>query len=244
MQDDLLDSLIDRAQADPALNSAMLRTMLDSTLIVPGEIVEADGKQTANFVPLLDAQGAQVIAAFSSPARLAEMDPAPEKTVMIRGRMLLQLLRGISLVINPFSQITFELSPDHQAGLLAQDASDAQSGATRKVVEKAGTALALHAVASPPLHLLEALGRAMQADGTVQAAWFGGHKIDSNKATTGWLVGVQTNGDFNRIGQRLANTAQAFTPDGIITDIMEIGGANTQLSDAVRASFPQFYKRG
>ncbi|WP_440711407.1 enhanced serine sensitivity protein SseB C-terminal domain-containing protein [Herbiconiux sp. YIM B11900] len=126
-----IERLLVAAANDPAAAPEFVRALLESTVIVPGT---ASGDRTANLADLLGPGGASVQPFYTSEERLREtleVIPGFERSFLaLPCRVLWQMTRGATLVLNPHSAHGKEFLPGEIAQLL-----DGAATLTPRVVE-------------------------------------------------------------------------------------------------------------
>lgn len=114
-----VEKLLAEAANDPAAAPAFVTALLESTVIVPGT---ASGDRTANLADLLGPGRGSVQPFYTSEARLSEtVDVVPgfeRHFLALPCRMLWQMTRGATLVLNPHSTHGKEFLPGEIAQLL------------------------------------------------------------------------------------------------------------------------------
>ncbi|WP_291050696.1 enhanced serine sensitivity protein SseB C-terminal domain-containing protein [Herbiconiux sp.] len=169
-----IEALLAEAARDPAAAPAFVTALLESTVIVPGT---TSGENTATLADLLGPAGTSVQPFYTSEERLRETlraVPGFERAFLaLPCRVLWQMTRGATLVLNPHSSHGKEFLPGEIGQLL-----DGAATLTPRVVQ-AETRVLVGEPARIPPGMTEAL-----------AALFARHPA-VDEAVLGWKVTPQ-----------------------------------------------------
>jgi hypothetical protein len=184
-----LEDLLVEAATDRAAAPRFLLALLDATVIVPGTVAPAaDGQgQTADLATLLGADGSRVQPFYTSEERLSETIAAvpgfQSQFIGLPCRVLFEMTRGATLVLNPHSAYGKEMLPGEIAQLLDGDAP-----LTPHVVT-AGTRVLVGRPASVPPGLEESLADVFARHPEVDEARLG-WKVTPPSGEQSYLVTV------------------------------------------------------
>jgi type III secretion system (T3SS) SseB-like protein len=131
MADDYLAQCLEWAAANPARKPEFVKALRAATIFVMGEVEGED--PAARSQPALGSgnvilrcqitpDGRQVVPFFSSIEKLQGFVPQGEQItyLSIPAMMLFELANGATVVLNPGSRVSGEISPEDVAKLMAQ----------------------------------------------------------------------------------------------------------------------------
>ncbi|MCX7281555.1 MAG: enhanced serine sensitivity protein SseB C-terminal domain-containing protein, partial [Alphaproteobacteria bacterium] len=221
------------AAEDPAAGPDFYRLVLESDLLVMGA---AEGKENAaevfslsdggklNLITSLK-DGAQYLPVFSSLPRMQEFVKQETKFLSIRGRDLLDITRGASVILNPASEYGKELSAQQILQLL----------------DGPGAGIPQYAIEEDyPTALVETLTSVFGTRPDVVSALMVKVGFDDRPGERHPLVGIEmdTSGNWKSLIAAIEEAAQVQVP-GLVFDIHRVDRINPiGLTEALLKSRP------
>ena len=231
-----LERALVQAAKNPAATPDFYRLLLESDLLVMGTV---EGREDAIKQFILSAggrinlvtaarSGGTFLPVFSSLPRMQDYVKQESKYLSIKGRALLDLTRGASVVLNPASEYGKELTPQQIAYLL--DPSSAPQNSVLPVIGQG----------EYPAGLIEALTGIFTGRPDIEAAWALALHIPGED-TPRQLVGVEMAGDWPSLMQQVQAAAQALDQP---FDIQRVDRTNPAGMANTLLQVPPFYQRG
>lgn len=230
-----IEALLAAAANDPAAGPAFLTALLERSVIVPGTTT---GDRTATLADLLGSDGRSVQPFYTSEERLRETleaVPAFERNFLaLPCRVLWEMTRGATLVLNPHSAHGKEFLPGEIAQLL-----DGSATLTPRVVQ-ADTEVLVGQPAHVPPGMIDALASLFARHPEVDAATLGWKVTPQDGAFDESYLLVITGGPSVRdsIGTDLAQALVTYSLSTPIDVMYAEPGAPHLLHDV-----PPFYRR-
>ena len=228
-----LEQALVKAAKDPAAGPDFYRLLLESDLLVMGT---AEGKENAaevfslsdggklNLITSLK-DGAQYLPVFSSLPRMQKFVKQETKFLSIRGRDLLDITRGASVILNPASEYGKELSAQQILQLL----------------DGPGAGIPQYAIEEDyPTALVETLASVFGTRPDVVSAWMVKVGFDDRPGERHPLVGIEmdTSGNWKSLITAIEEAAQVQVP-GLVFDIHRVDRINPiGLTEALLKSRP------
>lgn len=238
-----LEELLAQAARDPAMQPEFYRRLLVEPLVVlsgqattpvaphartmqPGETIE--------IASLPDGR----VPVFTSPARIFDGGVVTEQVryTQMKGRNLLEILAGATVVLNPYSDHGKELLPSEVAHLLSGTLLD--TGCTITVQQE--TTVQIGQPAVYPTALVQALARLLSQQPRVRAAYLGWLRDPASDEPPHYLICLDVEGDMQAIAKQTGYVAQQFLQPREIIDIIQAG--ENDLTSYFLTTKP-FYKR-
>jgi hypothetical protein len=205
-----LESLLAAAANEPSRAPAFISELLQSMVVVPGVVSQADGGgQAATFPPLIGRDGAPVQPFYTSEERFQETIAAipgfEGRYIGLPCRAFWEMTRGARLVLNPHSAQGKEFLPEEVAHLL-----DGAAAVTSRVVET-GTEVMVGRPAHVPPGMEDALSALFARHDEVAEAVLGWKVTPSTNDQCYLLVVVGAEDVRERVGDDLARSLVLFS---------------------------------
>ena len=219
-----LEALLAQAAGDPAFQPEFYRRLLLEQLVVLSGDAPADdppGRRTLEagttlrIASLPDGR----VPIFTSTARIFDKGVVTHQVnyTQLKGRNLLEMLRGKTLVLNPYSDYGKVLLPIEVAQLLEGKVLDTGRTIT---VEKATTVL-LGQPAVYPTKMVQALQRLLHQQPRVRAAYLAWLHDPSSADPPHYLICLDVEGEMRAISQQAGHVANQFLQPHEILDIVQ-----------------------
>lgn len=235
-----LDELLVQAAHDPAMQPEFYRRLLAEPLVViSGSAAEVRSRtmqpgDTLQIASLADGR----LPVFTSTARIFDNGVVQQQVsyTQLKGRNLLELVQGATLVLNPYSDIGKELLPDEVARLL--DGTLLDTG--RSLTVQQPTTVQLGQPAVYPTALVQALARLLSQQPRVRAAYLGWILDPASGEPPHYIICLDIEGESRAVSQQIGYVAQQFLQPHEIIDIVQAD--QSSLTDYFRSTTP-FYQR-
>lgn len=239
-----LEELLMNAATDPSYRVEFYKQLLRSDLIVLTQDSEiGEGVQTLQedtslkILSLPDGR----IPVFTSTDRVFDKKVIEEQVqyVAMKGADLLAVVKGATLLLNPYSDYGKELLPDEIDGLL--DGTIFSSGGQTIVTSKP-TEVLLGQPAKVPHEMLNSLQSVLTRRPEVSVGYLGWIDMPGdNNVPPHYIVGIEA-GEYTReLVEEVGSTANQFLGPNEFIDIIELK-ENDGVSDYLRGTEP-FYRR-
>ena len=236
-----LEELLAQAATDPACQPEFYRRLLLEPLV----IITAGNPATArpgSYVA--DGSAIEVacwedgrIPVFTTPARIFDKGKVTQQVIysQLKGRALLEMLRGKTLLLNPYSDFGKELVPAEIDRLLA--GTILHTG-IRLTVEKA-MQVYIGQPAVYPTGMVQALARLLSQQPRVRAAYLAWIHDPAAPEPPHYIICLDVEGEMRTISQQAGFVAQKFLAKEEIIDIVQAD--QSSLTDYFRQTKP-FYE--
>jgi hypothetical protein len=209
-----LEEALVKAVKNPATLKAFYSLLLDSELLVMGTVAvsqTADGKAVATpgsqfQLETAEKDGTPFLPVFTSLPRMQAFAKKEVKYLSMPGRALLDLTRGVPVILNPGSEFGREFTAAEVARLLDPTPRAAPVPAFGE--------------ADYPQALVDGLSALFQRRGDVVTAWM----IQHNPSDVGApvpLVGIETTADMADLMADIETMAQKNAP-GLVFDVQRV----------------------
>lgn len=242
-----LTELLRRAATEPAARPAFYEALMASTVFVIGRIGDeapsSAGEATLSEGDQVQLQnwnrpdGSPVIPFFTSLDTLKQGIAEECSYLALPARSLFEMTQGAELVLDPGSDQGKEFTPDEIASLLASGLSRT---ATTRTVEKA-TQVLLGQPAQPPEAMLASLRTLFSRRPQVSRAFLA-LMHDGSGATPHLIIGIEADGEDERIFQEAGNVA-ADQSRGEPVDLIRVRGHDDGIASYFLRDCPPFYQR-
>ncbi len=230
-----LEELLIQAAADPAYRPEFYRRLLLEPLFF---FSTGDPDTTRESNPMLISylkDGRVPI--FTSPARIFDKGVVTSAVAQyqMKGRDLLEMLPGKTLMLNPYSDFGKELVPVEIEQLLA---GTVLSTGDQIKLEK-DTQITIGQPAVYPTEMVQALARLLSQQPRVRAAYLAWMHNPASSEPPHYIICLDTEGKMGAISNEVAFVAQQFLGKTEILDIMQADNSN--LADYFQQTKP-FYE--
>ncbi len=242
-----LEKLLVAAATDAAARPAFYRAMLEQQLFIIRE--DKTPHKREHFVAqkgmtiqirAVEAQGQPHTAIFSSPERISAVVSEKVGFMGIKGRDLLEIVRGNRLIMNPGSEYGKVFTEQEVESLL--DGSIFQP--SRKV-DAGGKQILLGQPKNYPSHITEPLGRLFAKLPEVKAAYLAHAMLQQEGERPHTLIGVEAAGDWNRVREETGVVLNSSIKPGEIVDLVPVErGKGDTIGTYLLEKTKPFYVRG
>ncbi len=243
--DNPLETSLKLAANEPAHRPAFFNTLLNSNVYILGTAGEADGHvnlEAGSNISIAHWQkpdGTPVIPFFSSLQTLQQSIDSEQSYLEIPARSLFEITLGALLFLNPKSPYGKEFFPEEVRNLLADAVGQA---ATTRTVEK-DTNVLLGQPAEYPSQMVNSLTQLLAKHSNVKRAFLALMHDTSVDEKPHLIVGIEADGDIDRVMREAGNVAGDTAPDGGPVDLCRVIEGETGLSDYFLREVKPFYER-
>ncbi|WP_058913241.1 enhanced serine sensitivity protein SseB [Entomohabitans teleogrylli] len=235
-----LEILLEQAAAEPAYRPAFFRTLLESTVWVPGERAAGQAATVPDAVDLQHWEkddGSSVIAFFTSLEALRQAVQTEQAFVVMPARDLFEMTIGESLFLNARLPTGKAFTPREISHLLGR--SDPLS---QQEVLEGGESLLLSEVTTPPAQMIDSLTTLFKNLKTVKRAFICSIK-ERQQESANLLIGIEAEGDIEEIINAAGSVATDTLPDDEPVDICQVVEGEAGISHFMTAHLTPFYER-
>ncbi|WP_312982929.1 enhanced serine sensitivity protein SseB [Atlantibacter sp.] len=237
-----LEALLEKAATEPAHRPAFFRTLLDSTVWVPGTSASDDAVDADSALDLQHWEkddGTSVIPFFSSLEALQQaMGEEEQAFVVMPVRTLFDMTLGETLFLNAKLPTGKAFTPREISHLVGEEGNPLS---TQEVIE-GGQTLLLSEVAEPPAQMVDSLTTLFKTLKTVKRAWLCSIKERAD-AEPNLLIGIEAIGDIDAIIQATGSVATDTLPGDEPIDICLVTEGEKGVSHFIMAHVTPFYER-
>ncbi|HEB4873139.1 TPA: enhanced serine sensitivity protein SseB [Kluyvera ascorbata F0526] len=236
-----LETLLEQAATEPAHRPAFFRTLLESTVWVPGSA--ADDQQVVDD-SALELQhwekddGTSVIPFFTSLEALKEAVTTEQAFVVMPVRTLFEMTLGETLFLNAKLPTGKEFTPREISHLIGEEGNPLS---TQEVLE-GGSALLLSEVAEPPAQMVESLTTLFKTLKTVKRAFICSIKERADEQPN-LLIGIEAEGYIEEIIHAAGSVATDTLPGDEPIDICQVVEGEKGISHFMLAHITPFYEK-
>ena len=236
-----LETLLEQAATEPAHRPAFFRTLLESTVWVPG--AAADDQQVVDD-SALELQhwekddGTSVIPFFTSLEALKQAVTTEQAFVVMPVRSLFEMTLGETLFLNAKLPTGKEFTPREISHLIGEEGNPLS---TQTVLE-GGSALLLSEVAEPPAQMVESLTTLFKTLKTVKRAFLCSIKEHADEQPN-LLIGIEAEGDIEEIIPAAGSVATDTLPGDEPIDICQVVEGEKGISHFMLAHITPFYEK-
>jgi hypothetical protein len=231
-----LEAALVKAVKTPSAAQDFYRLLLESDLMVLGTIQgreTSQGQRTLELGAKLDLvfgrhQEQEFLPVFSSLPRMQAYVTKDSPCITLKGRDLLDMTRGMPVILNPNSEYGKKLTADEIAQLL--DSAGPQLTSPPRPIPD-----------DYPMDLVEMLRMLFAARPEISRAWMV-RITPSGQAENHPLVGVETSGDMAALMADIERAALAAVP-GLIFDVQRVDRDNPIGMAGALLQAPPFYER-
>ncbi|EFU2300400.1 enhanced serine sensitivity protein SseB [Salmonella enterica] len=239
-----LEILLEKAATEPAHRPAFFRTLLESTVWVPGSAAEGEAIVEDSALDLQHWEkedGTTVIPFFTSLEALQQGVEDEQAFVVMPARTLFEMTLGETLFLNAKLPTGKEFMPREISLLLAEEGSPLS---TQEVLE-GGESLILSEVAEPPSQMIDSLTTLFKTIKPVKRAFLCAIKEHAD-AQPNLLIGIEADGEDGEIeeiihaaGNVAADTLSGDEP----IDICQVRKGEQGISHFITEHIAPFYER-
>lgn len=226
-----LEELLAQAVSNPAYQPEFYRRLLVEPLVVltAGDPATAEEQRYVS-----DGSPLQIVCwedgtipVFTTPARIFDQDVRQKQVVynQLKGRAMLQMLRGKVLLLNPYSDHSKELLPAEVDGIL----DGTVLGTLHTTILTKPTELQLAQPRVLPTEMLRALASLLDQQPRVRAAYFSLMRDPHSLESPQYLIYLDIEGNIRAIAQQVNFVAKQFVQPHEGITIMQ---ANSDAADA------------
>lgn len=236
-----LETLLEQAATEPAHRPAFFRTLLTSTVWVPGTSAEGEPVMEDSALELQHWEredGTSVIPFFSSLNALQQAIDEEQAFVVMPVRTLFEMTLGETLFLNAKLPTGKEFTPREISLLIGEEGNPLS---TQTVLE-GGASLLLSDVAQPPAQMVDSLTTLFKSLKTVKRAFLCSIKEQTDEQPN-WLIGIEADGDIDAIIQATGSVATDTLPGDEPVDICQVVEGEPGISHFMMAHITPFYER-
>lgn len=236
-----LEILLEKAATEPAHRPAFFRTLLESTVWVPGSAAEGEAIVEDSALDLQHWEkedGTTVIPFFTSLEALQQAVEDEQAFVVMPARTLFEMTLGETLFLNAKLPTGKEFMPREISLLLAEEGSPLS---TQEVLE-GGESLILSEVAEPPSQMIDSLTTLFKTIKPVKRAFLCAIKEHAD-AQPNLLIGIEADGEIEEIIHAAGNVATDTLPGDEPIDICQVRKGEQGISHFITEHIAPFYER-
>lgn len=236
-----LETLLEQAATEPAYRPAFFRTLLDSTVWVPGNAAEGEAVVEESALDIQHWEkddGTSVIPFFTSLSALQQAIDDEQAFVVMPARTLFEMTLGETLFLNAKLPTGKEFTPREISHLVGEEGSPL----SQQEVLEGGTALLLSEVAEPPAQMVDSLTTLFKSIKTVKRAFICSIKEQAD-AQANLLIGIEAEGDIEEIIHAAGSVATDTVPGDEPIDICQVAEGEKGISHFMLAHITPFYER-
>jgi hypothetical protein len=220
-----LERLLISASSDPAARPAFYRALMDQELLVitEGQKPAAPGMHVAGDdesfkIRLIDIKGTPHAPIFTSEQRISTVVKDEVGFLAMKGAAVFEMLRSRYLILNPGSEYG-KLFPPAEVDAMLTGSIFAQQ---QPVTMSRGTKVLFAQPKDYPHRLTDALSRFFARSRDVKAAYLALQFVPDSDSAAHILIGIEVDGDFDKIIGEAGVVIRDVTPTGDFVDIVRI----------------------
>ena len=230
-----LEDLLEKAATEPAHRPAFFRTLLESTVWVPGTAAQGEAVVEDSALDLQHWEkedGTSVIPFFTSLEALQQVVEDEQAFVVMPVRTLFEMTLNAKLPTGK------EFMPREISLLIGEEGNSLSS---QEVLE-GGESLILSEVAEPPVQMIDSLTTLFKTIKPVKRAFICLIK-ESEEAQPNLLIGIEADGDIEEIIQAAGSVATDTLPGDEPIDICQVKKGEKGISHFITEHIAPFYER-
>ncbi len=223
-----LEDLLEKAATEPAHRPAFFRTLLESTVWVPGTAAQGEAVVEDSALDLQHWEkedGTSVIPFFTSLEALQQVVEDEQAFVVMPVRTLFEMTLGETLFLNAKLPTGKEFMPREISLLIGEEGNPLSS---QEVLE-GGESLILSEVAEPPAQMIDSLTTLFKTIKPVKRAFICSIK-ENEEAQPNLLIGIEADGDIEEIIQAAGSVATDTLPGDEPIDICQVKKGKKELA--------------
>ncbi|EOK0853138.1 enhanced serine sensitivity protein SseB [Escherichia coli] len=236
-----LEDLLEKAATEPAHRPAFFRTLLESTVWVPGTAAQGEAVVEDSALDLQHWEkedGTSVIPFFTSLEALQQAVDGEQAFVVMPVRTLFEMTLGETLFLNAKLPTGKEFMPREISLLIGEEGNPLSS---QEVLE-GGESLILSEVAEPPAQMIDSLTTLFKTIKPVKRAFICSIK-ENEEAQPNLLIGIEADGDIEEIIQAAGSVATDTLPGDEPIDICQVKKGEKGISHFITEHIAPFYER-
>ncbi|PDO87370.1 enhanced serine sensitivity protein SseB [Kosakonia pseudosacchari] len=236
-----LETLLEQAATEPAYRPAFFRTLLESTVWVPGTAAEGEAIVEDSALDLQHWEkddGTSVIPFFTSLEALQQAVEEEQAFVVMPARTLFEMTLGETLFLNAKLPTGKAFTPREISHLVGEEGSPL----SQQEVLEGDTALLLSEVAEPPAQMVDSLTTLFKSIKTVKRAFLCSIKEKADEQPN-LLIGIEAEGDIEEIIHAAGSVATDTLPGDEPVDICQVVEGEKGISHFMIAHITPFYER-
>lgn len=236
-----LETLLEKAATEPAHRPAFFRTLLESTVWVPGTAAEGEAVVDDSALDLQHWEkedGSTTIPFFTSLEAIQQAVEEEQAFVVMPARTLFEMTQGEALFLNAKLPTGKEFTPREISHLIGEEGNPLS---TSQVLE-GGIPLLLSEVAEPPAQMVDSLTTLFKGIKTVKRAFICSIKEQAD-GESNLLIGIDAEGDIEEIIQAAGSVATDTLPGDEPIDICQVVEGEKGISHFMLAHITPFYER-
>jgi len=244
-QENNLEKSLRLAADEPAHRPDFFNTLLNSTIYVLGTAGTGEGQanlKSGSNISIAHWQkpdGSAVIPFFSSLQTLQRSVDSEESYVEIPARSLFEITLGTPLFLNPKSPYGKEFFPEEVRHLLSDEIGQKP---VQRTVEK-DTKVLLGQPSQYPSKMVNSLTQLLAKHRNVKRAFLALMHDASSDQKPHLIIGIEADGDIERVMREAGNVAGDSAPDGEPVDLYRVHAGESGLSDYFLTQTAPFYER-
>ena len=236
-----LETRLEQAATEAAHRPAFFRTLMESTVWVPGTAAEGEAVVADSALDLQHWEkddGTSVIPFFTSLEALQQAVDDEQAFVVMPVRTLFEMTLGETLFLNAKLPTGKEFTPREISHLIG----DESSPLSQQEVLEGGTSLLLSEVSEPPAQMIDSLTTLFKTLKTVKRAYLCSIKEGADQPAN-LLIGIEAEGDIERVIHEAGSVATDTLPGDEPIDICEVVEGEKGISHFMMAHITPFYEK-
>ncbi|QKN37145.1 enhanced serine sensitivity protein SseB [Escherichia coli] len=235
-----LEDLLEKAATEPAHRPAFFRTLLESTVWVPGTAAQGEAvvEDSALDLQHWEKRRRHQRHSFTSLEALQQAVEGEQAFVVMPVRTLFEMTLGETLFLNAKLPTGKEFMPREISLLIGEEGNPLSS---QEVLE-GGESLILSEVAEPPAQMIDSLTTLFKTIKPVKRAFICSIK-ENEEAQPNLLIGIEADGDIEEIIQAAGSVATDTLPGDEPIDICQVKKGEKGISHFITEHIAPFYER-
>lgn len=235
-----LEDLLEKAATEPAHRPAFFRTLLESTVWVPGTAAQGEAvvEDSALDLQHWERRRHQRHSFFTSLEALQQAVEDEQAFVVMPVRTLFEMTLGETLFLNAKLPTGKEFMPREISLLIGGEGNPLSS---QEILE-GGESLILSEVAKPPAQMIDSLTTLFKTIKPVKRAFICSIK-ENEEAQPNLLIGIEADGDIEEIIQATGSVATDTLPGDEPIDICQVKKGEKGISHFITEHIAPFYER-
>ena len=247
-EENKLEELLRLAADEPAHRPEFCSVLLESTIYILGDTgkdrddsdeVNLEAGSKINIHNWERKDGSPVIPFFSSLETLQKSIDSELSYLALPSKSLFEMTMGATLFLNPKSDYGKEFVPNEVEQLLNSGLSQKS---TQRVVEKE-TKVLLGQPSSHPSKMVDSLTQLLAKHKNVKKAYLALMHDTSIDEKPHLIVGIEADGDIEKVMSEAGNVAADSAPDGEVVDLFRVNPNEPGVSQYFTKSTEPFYER-
>lgn len=245
-QETALEQALRLAADAPAQRPEFFRLLLESPVYILGDPSSHDDGSRAcepgekiSILNWVKQDGSPVIPFFSSLPALQRAVEEESRYIELPARSLFEMTRGSALFLDPKSQYGKEFVAAEIEALL----TNGMNRLPEQRVTKEATRVLLGQPANHPARMVDSLAAYLAKNNNVKAAYLALMHDPSQSEKPHLVVGIEADGDIERIVREAGVVAGDTAPNGETVDLFRVERGQAGLSDYFCSQVQPFYRR-